>query len=111
MSAQEQKEQATAKGRVPVPTSQSESIHDATSSALGYGVHSSEPVDKTEAKNTARVPADAANRGPQNENVDAEQLATFGEGKVADAVERKSGTQQASGQKVVTDDFAEGLER
>ncbi|CCF40960.1 hypothetical protein CH063_11383 [Colletotrichum higginsianum] len=37
-------------------------------------------------------------------------METLAEGKVADAVERKNGTQTAPGQEVHDDDFASGLE-
>lgn len=107
MSSQEQRAKDMVEGRQAFPTSQSESISDATSSSLGWGAHGSGPVDKTERENTGRGPQD----GPENANVDAEQVATFAEGQVADAVDRKSGTQKVPGETVVEDDYAGGLER
>lgn len=48
----------------------------------------------------------------ENENVDAEQMATLGEGEVASAVDRKSGTQQAPGSGPAEEqDFASDLDR
>lgn len=107
----EQHARDMATGRKPLPTSQSSSIKEATSSSLGWGVQGSAPVDKTEQENTRRVPQ-GEQGGLQNENENAdEQLATFAEGEVADAVERKSGTQKAPGETVFEEDYTEGLER
>ncbi|KAK1751303.1 hypothetical protein QBC47DRAFT_417240 [Echria macrotheca] len=61
----------------------------AVPSALGRGIHGTDPSDY---KSSGQKDA-----GPQNENEDAEQMAVPSEGKVADAVERKSGTQQQHG--------------
>ncbi|KAH7324721.1 hypothetical protein B0I35DRAFT_424854 [Stachybotrys elegans] len=47
----------------------------------------------------------------QNENVDAEQVATFAEGKVADAVRRKPGAQKIEGQTPQLDTYTNDLER
>lgn len=70
---------------------------------LGQGIHSHGPANKREAKG-------GVEEGKADE---AEQMAAPGEGKVASAVERKSGTQRAEGQtgEVVMDDYASGLER
>ncbi|KAK1997948.1 hypothetical protein LX36DRAFT_700631 [Colletotrichum falcatum] len=101
-----------AQGRTPFPSSQARSADDAVPSALGAGVHSSGPVDARERENTAYVSEEASREGPENPNVEAEQMETLAEGKVADAVERKSGTQKAPGQEGVRiDDFGSGLER
>ncbi|GKT58140.1 hypothetical protein ColTof4_12066 [Colletotrichum tofieldiae] len=98
-------------GRTPFPQSQARSADDAVPSSLGAGVHSSGPVDARERENTAYVSEGASSKGPENPNVEAEQMETLAEGKVADAVERKSGTQKAPGQEVRVDDFASGLEK
>ncbi|OLN89076.1 hypothetical protein CCHL11_06080 [Colletotrichum chlorophyti] len=98
-------------GRKPFPQSQARSADDAVPSSLGAGVHSSKPVDETEKKNTAYVSEEEARKGPENANVEAEQLETFAEGKVADAVDRKSGAQKAPGQEVTFDDYGSGLEK
>lgn len=75
----------------------------------GLGVHGSEPIDSLEARNTHVGSYQAQT---QNENVDAEQMATLAEGKVADAVDRKSGTQQVPGQGPAEEqDFASDLDR
>ncbi|KAF6784146.1 hypothetical protein CSOJ01_15802 [Colletotrichum sojae] len=94
-------------GRKPFPQSQSRSSDDAVPSSLGQGVHSSGPVDETERANTAR----GTGKTLENPNVEAEQMATLGEGEVADAVERKSGTQKVPDQDVKYDDYASGLKR
>ncbi|OBR11398.1 hypothetical protein CH63R_03694 [Colletotrichum higginsianum IMI 349063] len=99
-----------AQGRTPFPRSQARSADDAVPSSLGAGVRSSGPADATERENTAYVSRDAPQDGPENPNVEAEQMETLAEGKVADAVERKNGTQTAPGQEVHDDDFASGLE-
>lgn len=99
-----------AQGRTPFPRSQARSADDAVPSSLGAGVRSSGPADATERENTAYVSGDAPQDGPENPNVEAEQMETLAEGKVADAVERKNGTQTAPGQEVHDDDFASGLE-
>lgn len=87
----------------------SEHAGEGTFSSLGRGVRGGEPADATEARNTSRGgDSDKA----QNENVDAEQMATLGEGKVADAVERKSGMQKAPGDaEVKIDDFSSDLDK
>ncbi|KAI9152185.1 hypothetical protein HJFPF1_09410 [Paramyrothecium foliicola] len=56
--------------------------------------------------NSATMDAQA----PENPNTNAEQLATYAEGKVADAVQRKSGTQMAPGQKIHDKEFTSDLE-
>ncbi|KAK7741787.1 hypothetical protein SLS53_004851 [Cytospora paraplurivora] len=92
----------------------SEHIGEGTFSSLGRGVHGGQPVDATEATNTTRPTKSGAGGGAENENenVDAEQMATFGEGEVADAVQRKSGTQKAPGDaEVKFDEFTSDLER
>lgn len=81
-------------------------------SSLGRGVSGgSGPVDAQEARHTQR--GNGGDQGPQNENVDADQaLATLAEGEVADAVGRKSGTQQVPGQGPAEEqDFASDLDR
>lgn len=80
-------------------------------SSLGRGVHSSGPVDNQEANSTG-VTGQQRGTQLQNDNVNAEQMATLGEGKVADAVARKSGTQQAPGYGPAEEqDFASDLDR
>ncbi|KAL0943295.1 uncharacterized protein CTRU02_201181 [Colletotrichum truncatum] len=97
-------------GRTAFPSSQSQKADDAVPSSLGWGVHSSGPVSETEKRNTVYSDR-AAREGPENANVEAEQLETFAEGKVADAVDRKSGGQKVPGQELHFDDYADGLER
>ncbi|KXH64710.1 hypothetical protein CNYM01_02024 [Colletotrichum nymphaeae SA-01] len=97
-------------GRTPFPQSQSRSVDEATPSSLGAGVHSSGPVDETERRNTAYVSEGGSSRELENPNVEAEQMATLAEGKVADAVERKSGTQKVPGQEIVNEEFGSGIE-
>ena len=84
---------------------------DAVPQSLGRGVHGGGPTNPKEARETHHVGDESRQSFPQNENVDAEQLATYGEGKVADAVERKSGTQRVPGEKPGLDDFASDLDR
>ncbi|TDZ19281.1 hypothetical protein Cob_v007461 [Colletotrichum orbiculare MAFF 240422] len=98
-------------GRAPIPQTQSRTADDAVPSSLGQGVHSSGPVDATEKANTGYKAPGAPTEGYENPNVEAAQLETFAEGKVADAVDRKSGTQKVPGQEIVEEDFASGLER
>lgn len=100
-----------APGRTPLPQSRSRSADDAVPSSLGAGVRSSGPADETERQNTAYASEGAPAKGPENPNVDAEQMGTFAEGEVADAVDRKSGAQKAPGQDVQFDDYSSGLER
>ncbi|KAK1973546.1 hypothetical protein LZ30DRAFT_765169 [Colletotrichum cereale] len=101
-----------AQGRTPFPRTQGRSADDATPSSLAAGVRSSGPADATERENTAYVTEGESHKGPENPNVEAEQMETLAEGKVANAVERKSGTQMAPGQhEVRIDDFGSGLER
>ncbi|KAH8780197.1 hypothetical protein F5883DRAFT_690169 [Diaporthe sp. PMI_573] len=97
---------SSTQGNASVPSERSQ---EGTFSSLGRGVQGgSGPVDATEARNTGS----GGGEQPQNPNVDAEQLATFGEGKVADAVQRKSGIQKAPGDgEVKYDDYASDLDR
>lgn len=91
-----------------------ERADDGVFSSLGRGVRGGQPVDATEAGNTSLGAGAGAGAGDktQNENVDAEQMATLGEGDVADAVQRKSGTQKAPGDaEVKIDDFSSDLDR
>lgn len=94
-----------------VPSERSQGQQKGTFSSLGNGVQGgSGPVDATEARSTGS--GVGAGEQPQNPNVDAEQLATLGEGKVADAVQRKSGIQKAPGDgEVKYDDYASDLDR
>ena len=79
--------------------------------SLARGERGSGPVDEKEAQATRRL-GDSGDSAPENENVDAEKMATLAEGDVADAVERKSGTQRAPGQdNVQFDDFASDLDK
>lgn len=85
---------------------QSRSPNAGVPTSRGLGVHGSEPVDELEARNTH------VGSQLENENVNAEQMATLAEGKVADAVDRKSGTQQVPGQGPAEEqDFASDLDR
>lgn len=76
----------------------------------GLGVQGGDPVDAQEAQATSRG---AAGGQLQDDNVNAEeQLATLGEGEVADAADRKSGTQKAPGSGPAEEqDFASDLDR
>lgn len=68
-------------------------------------------MDATEARNTGSIGSGDGEQ-LQNPNVNAEQLATFSEGKVADAVQHKSGIQKAPGDgEVKYDDYASDLDR
>lgn len=80
-------------------------------SSLGRGVDSSGPADDREARSTGLVGHETGER-LENENVNAEQMATLGEGEVAGAVARKSGTQQVPGSGPAEEqDFASDLDR
>ena len=89
------------------PSSGSTEKH-ATPTSVAQGVRSSGPADEREARATGH--GDASGQ-PQNENVDAEQLATLAEGEVADAVQRKSGTQRHGDQEPLFDDYGADLEK
>lgn len=53
-----------------------------------------------------------ADEATENPNVNAEeQMETLSEGKVADAVERKSGAQKAPGEEVFAEDFSSEIEK
>lgn len=54
-------------------------------------------------------PHSDTNNAVENPNVEAEQMETLAEGKVASAVEKKSGAQKADGKDVHIDDFASDL--
>ncbi|KAJ4385773.1 hypothetical protein N0V93_010204 [Gnomoniopsis smithogilvyi] len=82
---------------------------DGIPTSRGHGVHGSGPVDDQEAQ--ATHVGDSQGR-LENDSVNAEQMATLGEGKVADAVDRKSGTQQVPGSGPAEEqDFASDLDR
>lgn len=87
-------------------------LGDAIPSSLGRGVRGSGPVDAQEARETGRG-GYGDGQLQQNENVNAdEQMATLSEGKVAHAVQRKSGTQQVPGSGPAEEqDFASDLDR
>lgn len=77
----------------------------------GLGVHGSGPVDDQEARAT-RFGGSRGQDDLENDSVNAEQMATLAEGSVADAVDRKSGTQQAPGSGPAEEqDFASDLDR
>ena len=103
-------DQTSTQGSASVPSERSQGQDQGTFSSLGSGVRGgSGPVDATEARNTG---GGGSGEEPQNPNVDAEQLATLGEGKVADAVQHKSGIQKAPGDgEVKYDDYASDLDR
>ena len=87
------------------------SNEDAVPQSLGRGTHGSGPTDAREARETYHKSEEGQQSVPENENVDAEQVATYGEGEVADAVQRKSGTQRAAGENPGLDDYASDLDR
>lgn len=90
-------------------TTQQSQPKDGIPTSRGYGVHGSGPIDDQEARATRL--GDSQGR-LENDSVNAEQMATLGEGKVADAVGRKSGTQQVPGSGPAEEqDFASDLER
>lgn len=101
---------SSTQGNASVPSERSQGQDQGTFSSLGRGVQGgSGPVDATEARYAGSSGADDE---LQNPNVNAEQLATLGEGKVADAVQRKSGIQKAPGDgEVKYDDYASDLDR
>lgn len=101
---------SSTQGHASVPSERAQG-QEGTFSSLGRGVEGgSGPVDATEARSTGS--SSGPDGQPQNPNVDAEQLATLGEGKVADAVQRKSGIQKAPGDgEVKYDDYASDLDR
>lgn len=84
-------------------------------SSLGRGVQDgSGPVDSQEARSTGVRQTVGQQQEIENENVnvDAEQMATLGEGEVAGAVDRKSGTQQVPGSgPAEAQDFASDLDK
>lgn len=84
---------------------------DGVAQSLGRGVHGSGPTNTREARETYHGGEAGQRSVPENENVDAEQVATYGEGEVADAVQRKSGTQRAPGEQPGLDDYAADLDR
>lgn len=86
---------------------------DGIPTSRGHGVHGGGPVDDQEAQATqVGDPQHVAQDRLENDNVNAEQMATLAEGKVADAVDRKSGTQQAPGSGPAEEqDFASDLDR
>ena len=81
-------------------------------SALAVGaVHGGGPADALYERGDGSEQAVAR---PGDDDEDAEKMVTLAEGKVATAVERKSGSRLAPGQKaedVNLDDFAEELEK
>ncbi|KAM0328588.1 hypothetical protein ACHAQA_004996 [Verticillium albo-atrum] len=107
----EEQVRAIQEGRAPIPRAQAASFEESVPSSLGRGVQGSGPVDETERRNTEYAEPGAGITGPENPNVEAEQLETFAEGKVADAVDRKSGTQIAPGESVTDQSFTDDLER
>lgn len=102
---------SSTQGNASVPSERSKGQDQGTFSSLGRGVvGGSGPVDATEARSTGAT--GSGDEGLQNPNVNAEQLATLSEGKVADAVQRKSGIQKAPGDSEVKyDDYASDLDR
>lgn len=90
-------------------TRQSNNPQDGVPTSRGLGVHGGGPVDGQEARAT-RI--GRPENQLENENVNAEQMATLAEGKVADAVQTKSGTQQVPGSGPAEEqDFASDLDR
>lgn len=90
-------------------TTEQSRTQDGIPTSRGHGVHGSGPVDDQEARAT-RVGDPQGQL--ENDSVNAEQMATLGEGKVADAVDRKSGTQQVPGAGPAEEqDFASDLDK
>jgi hypothetical protein len=81
--------------------------------SLAQGVCGAGPVNETEA-NATRYVNQESGTAVENENVNAEQMATLSEGKVAGAVKRKGGSQKTPGGQpdgVTFDDYAADLDR
>lgn len=111
-AAQRTHRQAPQEGAGEAASTASSGSHGGVPTSRGYGVHGSAPVDAQEAAATSRDTAGEGGEPLQNPNVNAEQLATLAEGKVADAVSRKSGTQQAPGAgPAEAPDFSSDLDR
>jgi len=88
-------------GNTRGPKSENPDTNTAVPSSLGRGIrdpgrHDGKPVQ-------AGI--------MENENVNSEQMATLAEGKTADAVERKPGTQQFRDEDVKFDDFSSDMDR
>jgi hypothetical protein len=72
-----------------VPREQSSSIHDATSSSLGYGVRGAPPGEEAKGKSQDQL--------DRSQELDAEQMAAPGERKVYEAVEGQLGGKTGTG--------------
>lgn len=72
-----------------VPREQSSSVNDATASSLGYGVRGAPPGEETKGLTQEDV--------GRNQELDAEQMAAPGEGRVAAAVEGQGGGKTGTG--------------
>lgn len=70
-----------------IPQKQSQGIEDATPSSLGRGIHGAPPGEEAKGLTEEDV--------GRNQELDAEQMAAPGEGKVASAVDRKPGASGA----------------
>lgn len=68
---------------IKIPQKQSQGIEDATPSSLGRGIHGAPPGEEAKGLSEEDV--------GRNKELDGEQMAAPGEGKVANAVERKPG--------------------
>ena len=79
----------------------------AAPTSRGRGVQGSAPTNKAEAEDARH----GAGTDAANDSVDGEQMATLAEGKVADAVERKAGTQKVTDGPVVFDDYAANIDQ
>ncbi len=83
-----------------VPQTQSSSIEDATPSALGRGVRGAPPGEEAQGKTEEDV--------GRHRELDAQQMAAPGEGRVYDAVVGEEGKSGAKGEER---DFASDLDR
>ncbi|KAE9978351.1 hypothetical protein EG327_007438 [Venturia inaequalis] len=70
-----------------IPQKQSQGIEDATPSSLGRGIHGAPPGEEAKGLSEEDV--------GRNQELDAEQMAAPGEGKIASAVDRKPGASGA----------------
>ncbi|QDS68442.1 hypothetical protein FKW77_010809 [Venturia effusa] len=70
-----------------IPQKQSQGIEDATPSSLGRGIHGAPPGEEAKGLSAEDV--------GRNQELDAEQMAAPGEGKVASAVDSKPGASGA----------------
>ena len=106
--AAESNDGQTSKSKIKRGPSSGAAGQSGLSQSSAQGVRATGPADEAEARESHRA---KVNAGLQNENEDAEQLATFAEGEVADAVQKKSGTQRHGDDEVTFEDNAADLQK